>query len=926
MLRGMLPRMQGLRPGVWTARAPVPLCPIWQRPAFKIVDPSKIHMSFSTSSGGQGGDGKDPKDKASGAPKKKPARKRPANMSDDIKPVGESIMSELGEVKQQDAKTRPKPKAAFPSNFIVMPLLKRVPFPGVVTYANAFQQSTLDSLPKQIPKHVALFAVKDTVREALKDPKDFQLTGVDQLHNMGVIAEVILTDKNQFKCAIGLHRCIITGVVPKEPTLTVKAKKVESFPVDKNEITIRALTSQLARKVQQMLLQYQSSPFANNVFSLVEASKSYMQEVGGMADVIVSQCTVSSSEIQQALETLDVHKRLEIVLTILQKEMQLYELQSQIGRQIEEKSLKQQRKFFLTEQMKTIRKELGMELDEKESLVNKFKDRIKNLQLTPAVKKVIEEELAKMQALEPVSSEYNVTRNYVEWLTSLPWGVYGEDSLDLQKAQKVLDEDHYGLKDIKERILEFIAVGNLKGTVQGKIVLLVGPPGVGKTSIGKSVARALGRDFFRFSVGGMTDVSEIKGHRRTYIGAMPGKLIQCMKMVKKSNPVVLIDEIDKLGRGYQGDPAAALLEVLDPEQNATFMDHYLDVPYDLSKVLFICTANVLESIPKPLMDRMEVMTIGGYVPDEQVTIARKHLIPQIRSECGLLSTQAEVSDTALRMLVRSYCRESGVRKLKQHIDKIFRNVAFKIVDGKSAKGKNKIAQPIRVSEKNLVDFVGKPLFTSDRYYALPPVGVVMGLAWTALGGATLYVESATDPYQHKHADLKTTGQMGDVMRESTNIAYTFAKTHISFLAPGNRFFESNSIHMHIPEGATPKDGPSAGCTMITSLLSLAMDERVVDNLAMTGEVTLTGKVLAIGGVREKTIAAKRSGVKVLVIPSANKKDYDEVPANIKEGIKVHYADYYDDVFRVAFPNLSKQISKANMIDMMRDSGMARAKA
>lgn len=527
------------------------------------------------------------------------------------------------------------------------------------------------------------------------------------------------------------------------------------------------------------------------------------------------------------------------------------------------------------------------------------------MQLPEDVQKLVNDELSKLSTLEPVSSEYNVTRNYLDWLTSLPWGVYTKENLDIDHATSVLNKEHYGLTDIKERILEFIAMGKLNGTVQGKIILLVGPPGTGKTSTGKSIANALQREFYRFSVGGLTDPSEIKGHRRTYVGAMPGKLIQGIKMVKTSNPVILIDEIDKLGQGYHGDPSAALLEVLDPEQNNTFLDHYLDVPYDLSKVLFVCTANVLDTIPKPLLDRMEVLTLSGYIPNEQKEIARKHLIPAGLFDNGLTSAMATITQSALDSLVRHFCREAGVRNLKKHIEKIFRKVAFKRVTSKQTQ---KSAAPIVVTHKNLEEFVGKPVYTTDRFYNSPPAGVVMGLAWTAAGGATLYVETAVERFG-KGPELRTTGQMGDVMRESTNIAYTFAKTHIGGMAPGNRFFETTALHMHIPEGATPKDGPSAGCTMITSLFSLALQTPVLPNLAMTGEVTLTGKVLAIGGVREKLIAAQRSGVKTVILPNDNRKDWDDVPEHIRTGLTVHFVDYYHDIFSIAFPTLKPMVRK-----------------
>eukprot|EP01119_Soliformovum_irregulare_P013014 TRINITY_DN342_c0_g1_i4.p1 TRINITY_DN342_c0_g1~~TRINITY_DN342_c0_g1_i4.p1 ORF type:complete len:524 (-),score=179.60 TRINITY_DN342_c0_g1_i4:19-1590(-) len=505
---------------------------------------------------------------------------------------------------------------------------------------------------------------------------------------------------------------------------------------------------------------------------------------------------------------------------------------------------------------------------------------------------VIEEELGKFSTLEKSSSEYNTTRKYLEWLTGLPWGLYGKENLDIINAEKILDEDHYGLKDVKERILEFVSVGTLKGNIQGKILCFVGPPGVGKTSIGKSIARALNREFFRFSVGGMTEVAEFKGHRRTYVGAMPGKLIQCLKGLKTSNPVILIDEIDKMGTSHYGDPASALLEVLDPEQNGAFLDHYLDVPYDLSKVLFLCTANLKETIPGPLIDRMEVIKVAGYITDEKIHIANDYLIPTARDESGLKKAQVKIDQSAVKHLIQDYCREAGVRNLQKHVEKIFRKVAYKVVTGEK--------KVVTVTDKNLEEFVGKPVFNSDRYYDKTPVGVVTGLAWTSMGGATLYIESGLAKSAGKPG-LHRTGQMGSVMKESTEISFTVAKNFLEQLDSGNRFFETSAIHMHLPEGATPKDGPSAGVGMVTSLLSLATGKPVKPNLAMTGEVTLTGKVLPIGGVKEKTIGARRSGIKHMCLPLPNKRDFEELPLNLKKGLTVTYCEDYMDVYKAAFP-------------------------
>lgn len=539
-----------------------------------------------------------------------------------------------------------------------------------------------------------------------------------------------------------------------------------------------------------------------------------------------------------------------------------------------------------------------MERDDKTALIEKFEKRFepKRASVPEETKKVIDEELQKLSGLEPSSSEFNVTRNYLEWLTSLPWGIVGDEKLDIAHAQTVLDADHYGLEDVKERILEFIAVGQLMGSTQGKIITMVGPPGVGKTSIGQSIATALDRKFYRFSVGGMSDVAEIKGHRRTYVGAMPGKLVQCLKTTGVCNPVVLIDEIDKLGRGYQGDPASALLELLDPEQNGTFLDHYLDVPVDLSKVLFICTANVLDTIPGPLLDRMEVVRLSGYIADEKVQIARTYLEKTAKEKSGLKDVSTNITDEAMAKLIGDYCREAGVRNLQKHLEKIYRKVALKVA---RAKSEGKPIESITVDVGDLFDYVGHPPFATDRIYDVTPPGVVTGLAWTAMGGSTLYIEcTPVDEGEGKGA-LKTTGQLGDVMKESSTIAHTFSRHFLETKDPGNTYLANTSLHMHVPAGATPKDGPSAGCTMITAMMSLAMNKPVKPNLAMTGEVTLTGRVLPIGGVKEKTIAARRSGVKTLIFPEGNKKDYDELSEDIREGLEVYFVSTYEEVYQHA---------------------------
>ncbi|MGH0151165.1 UNVERIFIED_CONTAM: hypothetical protein FKN15_032541 [Acipenser sinensis] len=573
---------------------------------------------------------------------------------------------------------------------------------------------------------------------------------------------------------------------------------------------------------------------------------------------------------------------------------------------VEEKIKLTHRKYLLQEQLKIIKKELGLEKEDKDAIEEKFRERLKERVVPRHIMEVIEEELNKLSLLDNHSSEFSVTRNYLDWLTSMPWGKYSEENLELTRAHEVLEEDHYGMEEVKKRILEFIAVSQLRGSTQGKILCFYGPPGVGKTSIARSIARALNREYFRFSVGGMTDVAEIKGHRRTYVGAMPGKIIQCLKKTKTENPLVLIDEVDKIGRGYQGDPSSALLELLDPEQNSNFLDHYLDVPVDLSKVLFICTANVTDTIPEPLRDRMEMINVSGYVAQEKLAIAERYLVPQLRTLCGLDEEKTSITPEALAVLIKQYCRESGVRNLQKQVEKVFRKSAYRIVKGE--------ASSVQVTADNLADLVGKPIFTVDRMYDITPPGVVMGLAWTAMGGSTLFIEtslrrprSRKDPEGAKEGSLELTGQLGDVMKESAKIAFTFARAFLMQEQPDNDVLVSSHIHLHVPEargrrcGATPKDGPSAGCTIVTALLSLAMNTPARQNVAMTGEVSLTGKILPVGGIKEKTIAARRAGVTCILLPAENQKDFSDLPAFITEGLEVHFVEHYSETFNIVFP-------------------------
>jgi ATP-dependent Lon protease len=714
-----------------------------------------------------------------------------------------------------------------------------------------------------------------------------------------------------------------TSFLRKYPVSLVNVENLVEEPHDPKSPIVRAVTNEIVNVFKEVASL--NSLFRDQIstFSMSQSAGNVMQEPAKLADFAAAVSAGEVSELQDVLETLNVEDRLQKALVVLKKELMNAQLQSKISKDVESKIQKRQREYWLMEQMKGIRRELGIESDGKDKLVEKFKEKAAKLAMPEAVKKVFDEELNKLAHLEPAASEFNVTRNYLDWLTQIPWGQRSAENFGIKNAMMVLDEDHYGLKDVKDRILEFIAVGKLRGTVEGKILCFVGPPGVGKTSIGKSIARALNRQYYRFSVGGLTDVAEIKGHRRTYVGALPGRIIQALKKCQTENPLILIDEIDKIGRGHQGDPASALLELLDPEQNNSFLDHYMDVPVDLSKVLFVCTANMTDTIPRPLLDRMEMIELSGYVADEKMAIAQRYLGPAAKELAGLKNVDVELTENAIEELIKSYCRESGVRNLKKQIEKVYRKSALKIVqdlgesvlpesDALTEKGMAALEESkedetdvkdtagdissqttevprvslqvpdnvhVRIDKDNLKDYVGPAVFTSDRLYDTTPPGVAMGLAWTQMGGAALYVESILESAltPSSRPGLATTGNLKPVMKESTVIAYSFAKSVMAKLFPDNHFFDKAKVHLHCPEGAVQKDGPSAGITMATSLLSLALDTPLDPTIAMTGELTVTGKVLRIGGLREKTVAARRAGSKMIIFPDDNMSDWLELP-------------------------------------------------
>lgn len=604
-----------------------------------------------------------------------------------------------------------------------------------------------------------------------------------------------------------------------------------------------------------------------------------------LADFAATLTTAGGQDLQEIIETIPVLARMERVVVLLRKELETVKLQGEISDEVNRNLSDNQRKFFLKEQLKVIQKELGISKDDRTADVELFTERMEKLDAPEHVVERFDAEIDKLSVLEKSSSEYGVSRNYLDWITSIPWGVASEDSFDIKEAEKALNLNHAGLDDVKKNIIEFLALGMFRKDVSGAIMLLAGPPGVGKTSIGKSIANALGRKFFRFSLGGMRDEAEIKGHRRTYVGAMPGKFLQALRETGVSNPVIMLDEVDKIGSSYQGDPASALLEVLDPEQNAEFLDHYLDLRFDLSKVLFICTANQLDTIPGPLLDRMDVTRLSGYITDEKIEIAKKHIWPKLLKKNGILSKQLKITEPAIRSIAEGYARDAGVRSLEKNLRKILRKAVLKMLEDKDA--------VVSITLKNLSDYLGPPIFTKDK--KITGVGVVTGLAWTSMGGATLSVEAVR--IDDKSKGFKLTGQLGDVMKESASIAYSYIAANIKKFKGDPAFFNKANIHLHVPEGATPKDGPSAGITMAIALLSLATGRELPNDIAMTGELSLTGKVLPVGGIREKIIAARRRGIKTLILPADNKRDYDKLPDHLKVQIDVYFAENFDAVYK-----------------------------
>lgn len=773
---------------------------------------------------------------------------------------------------------------SLPKTLFILPVHNRPVMPGI-TLPLSFQGDTYVQLLQEIAEGPDQMVGVTFVRSL--NSEDILKS---ELHPIGTVLKlvrVMVNDDGVQVLARAVHRIECRQVLSQGPIVKWEVAYRRDIPSKPTE-EIKAYTLAIISQVKELI---GLSPLFQEQLKMLVSHLDY-ENPGLIMDLITAMTTAEPHRIQEILATFDITERAKKVLQLLSEEIDIQKLQQQIKSQIDEKISAHQKEFFLREQLKVIKKELGIEKDEKSADIETFREKFEKLSLSEEARKVANEELHKLSLLEPASSEYPLIRSYLTWFAELPWGKTTPDSLDLKQAKHVLDATHFGLDDVKDRILEFIATIQKRGKLTGTILCLVGPPGVGKTSIGRSIADSMGRKFYRFSVGGMRDEAEIKGHRRTYIGAMPGKLIQSLKRTESANPVILIDEIDKLTASYQGDPAAALLEVLDPEQNKEFLDHYLDVRFDLSNVLFLTTANSTDTIPAPLLDRMEVIKLSGYVLEEKMEIAKRHLLPHQLEEHGLKARDLKISDRILAQLIDQYAREAGVRNLENQIRKLCRKVARRQVEGDSAS--------LNLDTALLHKLLGLPVFAGEELYNKGVPGVALGLAWTAMGGATLYMEATA--LQSSQPGFKSTGRLGETMGESAQIAYSVARKLLTTdNAEALEFFNKHLIHLHVPEGATPKDGPSAGITMALALYSLCLGKAVRSGIAMTGELTLTGKVLPIGGVREKVIAARRLKVMELILPKDNERDFVVLPEYIREGVKIHYADWFSDVLQIAFP-------------------------
>ncbi len=801
----------------------------------------------------------------------------------------------------------------FPEDVVIIPIMNSPIFPGMIAPIILTEDKFTAELDEYLIKsgYLALNLVKSDLKNeegeidpSIQEDLDSREITSKDIYKVGVLCKVVkrlkLPDGSVNVLVHGIKRYRASNIYEQSPLLRAKYEVFDDILEEDEELD--AYTRSIINQVKKLS---EVNAYFNEEMKLAMINSS---SPGALADLVAFALSLDIPEAQDFLETLVVKKRFGKLLVYLKREKDVADIQKKISDEVNDKVNKYQREYFLREQLKVIKSELGLEEDDKARDISKLKERILEAKLPEDVLKSVNEEIERLEVIPDSSPEYNVTRTYLNWIVDLPWSQSTADHVDMDKAQKILEKEHYGLEKAKERIMEFLAVRKLKPQFDGTILCLAGPPGVGKTSMGKSIAESLGRKFYRFSLGGMRDEAEIKGHRRTYVGAMPGRLIQAMKRVEVNNPVIMLDEIDKLGQSFQGDPASALLEVLDPEQNHNFIDHYLDVPFDLSKVLFISTANYIGDIPEPLLDRMEIIELSGYTMEEKLSIATKWVIPKQIKKHGLEKKDISLTKATLKKLIEDYAREPGVRVMEQMIAKMCRRAALEKVKAK----RHKVFNP---KPTELEDILGTARYQSEKALKKLCPGMTTGLAWTGYGGDILYIETLS----LNGKGFKLTGQLGDVMNESANLAYSYVKQLLQNemeeyfkMKPKRKasdenedemedFLSEREVHLHLPAGATPKDGPSAGITMALALYSLAHNVTIKSNLAMTGELSLTGKVLPVGGIKEKVLAAKRAGITNIMLPIDNEKDLKEVPERHRKGMKFYPVAHFDEVLKIALP-------------------------
>jgi ATP-dependent Lon protease len=770
----------------------------------------------------------------------------------------------------------------IPPTLPVLPLKDAVVFPDSATPLAIGQERSIALIDDVVARDrmLALVTAKSS---------EVEQPGWDDLYGIGtaaIVHKLIKVPDGTLRILVqGLQRIELQAHVQDEPYLIGSFSELPDVVTESKEL--EALT----RNVQMQFGRIVSLvPYLPAELELAAAN---VDDPGALSHLVASTLRLKTDEKQQLLEESNVENRLLAISAILNRELEVFELGTKIQSQVQSELEKGQREYFLRQQLKAIQDELG-EGDPEQAEQRELRERVEQADLPEEVRKAVDRELGRLERLPSAAAEYGVIRTYLEWILSLPWSKTTEDNLDLDRARRILDEDHYDLEKVKDRIIESLAVAKLKNDASGSILCFVGPPGVGKTSLGQSIARTLGREFVRISVGGVRDESEIRGHRRTYIGAMPGTIIRALRDAESRNPVFLIDEIDKMGADWRGDPASAMLEVLDPAQHSSFRDHYLDLPFDLSKVLFICTANQVETIPSPLLDRMDVIHLSGYTEDEKLGIARKYLVPKQLEAHGLDAERATFTENALRTVIREYTREAGVRNLERQIAALARKAARRVAEGK-AKG------TARIDERRVRSWLGPRRFAGEVRRRTSDPGVATGLAVTAVGGDVLFIEASAYPGEGR---LRVTGQLGEVMQESAQAALSWVRSHSQLLGLDPQWFSEHDIHVHVPAGAVPKDGPSAGITMVTAIVSLVSGHPVSEDVAMTGEVTLSGQVLGIGGVRDKVLAAQRAGVHTVVLPRENEHDLQDLPSEARKQLEFVLADNVDEVLAAAFDGVS----------------------